>query len=170
MAITKTPEVAAFDAFDTLAAADSSNANGLAKLTQSGGAYTSNAVLIGNINGAGNGIALIRRGDPDGTDHYPRIEVEPLVRNRRDAAGHARVEMVVRLHYFTGGTTPAGFTSQNNVLLRARSVFPRVQPSATGGWTFSVLHEPRGFQVSRTPTEQHYVEEYAVTMTADGEF
>lgn len=167
MAITKTPDQAAFDALDALLVADTAASNGLANVTQVANAYSSNAVLLGNYDSAATPtFRLIRRGDPKKTTAFPRVECDVVTTNRRDTQGKARAESFVRLHYFTKRDVPNGFGSQNNVVLRARSVFSRVTPTTTGGWLFAPLHEPRGFQGPADDTTQHFIEEYAVTMAA----
>lgn len=167
MAITKTPDQAAFDALDALLVADTAASNGLANVTQVASAYSSNAVLLGNYDSAATPtFRLIRRGDPKKTTAFPRVECDVVTSGREDASGKARVRAVVRLHYFTKRDVPNGFGSQNNVVLRARTVFPRVTPAATGGWNFSPLWEPHGFQGPADSTTQHFIEEYVVRMAA----
>ena len=164
MALTKEAEEACFDAFNAAFVADTAHANGLANVTLSGAAYTSNAVLLGNI--VGGTTALSRVGDPERTSTVPRIEWEGAASSERETMGHARVEMIVRLHHYTNRETPDGFGSQNAVAIRSRQVFHRAALTTTGGWTFAVLHRLRGFQAPSADTEQHYIVEYSVIMTA----
>jgi hypothetical protein len=165
MAVTKEDADALFDALDALVAADTSNSNGLAKLTQSGGAYTSNAVLVGNIDGAGTGIDLIRVGEPRGTSHYPRLECEIFL-DAKDSPAYARSEGMFRLHLFTNRITPNGFGSQANVAFRIRQVVHRGALSTNGGWYFSQLQRFQPIQLRGSQTEQHLVIPFAVVMSA----
>jgi hypothetical protein len=170
MALTKEAEQACFDAFNALFVADTVNANGLANVTQVAGAYTSNAVLVGNVVGVAT-PALARLGDPQRTGSVPLIEWDGQVTNEGDTMGYARAEMIVRLRHWTNRETPAGFGSQNPVVLRSRQVFHRAAPAATGGWTFSMLHRHRGFQAPSNDKRQLYITEYGVIMNAaDGDY
>ncbi len=164
MAITKEAEQACFDAFDAAFIADTVHANGLANVTQSAGAYTSNAVLVGNI--AGGSAGLMRDGDPQRTEDVPRIAWESASSIEEDTPNHARVRMIVRLHHYTNRETPDGFGSQDNVALRSRQVFHRAALTTTGGWAFSTLIRKRGFQAPASSKEQHYIVEYAVEMSS----
>lgn len=164
MAVTAEAEQACFDAFNAAFVADTVNANGLNNSTQSGGAYTSNAFLIGNATGGT--AALHRKGDPQRTSNFPRIEWEGFPTEELDTPDHARVQMLVRLHHYTNRNVPEGFDSQNAVVLRSRQVFHRASFSAQGGWNFSTVVRKRGFQAPAAQNEQHYVAEYAVTMSA----
>ena len=165
MAITKEAEQAAFDAFEATMIADTISTSGLNYSIQVGGAYTSPNYLIGNGSGQTT-MRLIRRGDPQQTINFPRIEWEATPSNERDTPAHARAEFTVRLHHLCNRNTPNGFSQQNSVVLRSRQVFHRASLTATGGWNFSTIIRRRGFQAPGTQTEQHYIVEYQVVMSA----
>jgi hypothetical protein len=165
MAVTKEDADALFDALSAAVADDTLNANGLANLTQSGGAYSSNAVLVGNINGAGTGISLIRVGDPRGTRHYPRLECEIFL-DAKDSPAYARSEGMFRLHLFCNRVTPSGFGQQTNVALRIRQVMHRKALTTNGGWYFSQIQRYAPIQLKGSDTEQHLVIPFAVVMSA----
>ena len=164
MALTAEAEQACYDAFNAAFVADTVNANGLNNSTQSAGAYTSNAFLIGNATGGT--VALHRVGDPQNTSNFRGIEWQAASSEELDTQSHARVQMVVRLHHYTNRNFPEGFDSLNAVVIRSRQVFHRAAFSATGGWNFSRVVRKRGFQAPSKEREQHYIVEYAVVMSA----
>lgn len=156
MAVSKEADDAIFDALNTKYATDTTG-NGLANTTQVAGAYSSNAYLRGGF---------ARVGDPQRTTNVPRIEVEILPTGEVDTPDHARVSALVRLIHTCERNVPNGFGSQGNVVRSSRALFHRASLATTGGWTFSTLERKRGFQAPSTGTQQRYIVEYAVLMSA----
>lgn len=163
VAATKESDDALFDAVAALVAGDTAATNGLAKTTQVGGAYASNAFLVGNYDGTT--LALVRVGDPKRTKNFPRVEIGIQPGEERPTPDHTRVEGLFYLHLFTNREAPNGFGSQQNVAIRVRQVVNRQAMSTQGGWYFSTLVRKRGIQAHAADKEQHYVIPFAYTMT-----
>lgn len=162
MASTAEIEDACFDAFKALYAADTAS-GGLNKSTQSVGAYTSPAYLIGGY---------VRYGDPSRTREVPRVEHETAFHENIDTPEHSRARLTLRLHVITNRQSPDGFGTdtstpfaQRAIALRVRQIFGRSAPATSGGWYFSTVKRMRGFQAPPSDTEQHYIAEFAVLMS-----
>lgn len=168
MAVTSEPEDACFTAFKAAFTADTGLAvNALNDSSQTLGVYNSNAFLIGGF---------FRKGDPleGGSPTVARIVWEATGITELDTQSFARTEGLVRLHHFTERNTPDGFGnqasppqgSQQAVVARSRKVFHRAALTATNGWNFSTMVRKRGFQGPSSATEQHYIVEYQIVMSA----